>query len=79
MSDTPLTCDDFNLIIEGLEALPNKFASIELMETLMIPDIPELKIEKIERSAKAAHQKQELKDNIFVLMGKLVVLKRNIK
>jgi hypothetical protein len=79
-----LTERDFELIIDGLEELPNKNAIGEMMGDLLLgvvsKDDPEAHAKiKLEREARIRNQRKEqsmMKEDIKILQGKLLMLKR---
>lgn len=79
-----LTERDFELIINGLEELPNKNQVGELLGDLMLgmvsKDDPEahakIKREREERMRNAKKERDMEKEDIKILQGKLLMLKR---
>ena len=79
-----LTEKDFELIVDGLDCLPNKNSTGELMSgllgSMLLKDDTDAKIkferEQKERQIKADRQKQLLTEEIRILQGKLLMLKR---
>jgi hypothetical protein len=79
-----LTERDFELIIDGLEELPNKNQMGEMMGDLLMgvmskddPDAhTKIKAERELRLAKKRKDEQLIKEDIKILQGKLLMLKR---
>lgn len=79
-----LTDEDFKLLIDGLDALPNKDAAGDIFEVLMIgligKDDPagkqKAEDERQERKRKSDQEKQQKIEDIKILQGKLLILKR---
>lgn len=79
-----LTDKDFQLLINGLEYLPHKDAAgdlmIDMLAAAMLPkDSPErLKHESDQKEAKKkkAAEKELMMEDIKILQGKLLILKR---
>ena len=83
-----LTEEDFQLILDGLDALPSKGAMGTLfsgfMDHLMEKNISEEeKVERersrLEQRKKEEIEKQEMIENIKILQGKLLTIKRELK
>ena len=80
-----LTNEEFKLIIDGLDELPNKGAIGSMMGDLMIdmisdkeqgnPMISKMEHERDLRRRKEERKKQELSDKIKILQGKLLQFK----
>lgn len=78
-----LTEKDFQLLIEGLENLPHKHVGAELITDLLIGAVAKTDEERqvyarkqeIAQQKKAA-EKQLLKEDVTILLGKLIQLKR---
>lgn len=79
-----LTERDFELIIDGLDQVPNKNQAGEMMGELMVAmltkDEPEsmskIKAEREERQRKANKERVLVVEEIKILQGKLLMLKR---
>jgi hypothetical protein len=79
-----LTEQDFQLIIDGLDELPNKGAAGDIMFTLLgatlAGDNPEaqakIKAEADKKARAEKASKEQLKEDIRILQGKLLSLKR---
>lgn len=79
-----LTERDFELIIDGLDNLPNKNATGEMMGDLLIglfaKDDPialkKMNEENEKRRSKAKKEVEMMKEDIKILQGKLLMLKR---
>lgn len=79
-----LTEEDFALIIDGLDALPEKGAAGELMGDIPMgvlgkdnpDDKDKIKRERDIQKAEKARSQHLLKENIRILQGKLLLLKR---
>lgn len=78
-----LTEEDFRLLVDGLDALPDKGAAGEMMGDLMLSLISKdkeqeekLQAERNKRRVAAEANKQLMKENIKILQGKLLMLKR---
>jgi len=79
-----LTEQDFALLLEGLESLPEKGTAGEMMGMLlegMITDkSPEaqakMKYERERRSKELQKKRDDQKEDIRILQGKLIMLKR---
>lgn len=78
-----LTENDFKLLIEGLDALPEKDAASlmmgDLLANILIKD--DLKKEEFERErmkkrVQAERNKDLMKDEVRILQGKLLLVKR---
>lgn len=84
IQELQLTEQDFDLIIAGLNELPNKgFAGLmmgAMLKGIMTKDDPEAKakyeMEQKAEQLKVEREKKELDENISVLKGKLIMLKR---
>lgn len=85
IKDLELSEQDFDLIIEGLEALPEKGIAGEMFAGLlgaMLEDKTDeegrKKMQKMQadREAERKRKTQEQKDDILILKGKLSMLKR---
>lgn len=82
-----LTEKDFQLIVEGLDSLPEKGVSGDLMMGLIgvmiTKDDPEsqakLKKQTDEREAKRKRERDAMIDDIKILQGKLLMLKRYLQ
>ena len=79
-----LTEKDFDLIVEGLDTLPEKGIAGELMgglfEAILTKDDPTIKdkwqIEREKRQREREVKNRMLKEDIKILQGKLLMLKR---
>lgn len=83
LQNLALTEKDFDMMVEGLEELPNKGAAgdmlVDLFSSAMLDDGPEKDKFKKEREAenkKAERKKELVKENVRVLQGKLITMKR---
>jgi len=81
-----LTDDDFKLIVDALEFLPHKDIPSEMMKdlitTMIAKDADEAarKMEKRRLEIEAGHNKKRiLIENIKILQGKLLMLKRYLQ
>lgn len=81
-----LTEDDFQLIVDGLDALPEKGAAGEVigdMLGMMLCKDDESKekmaAERQKNRDKKEASKQQMKENIKILQGKLLMLKRHLQ
>lgn len=88
LKNMQLTENDFNLIFDGLEAIPEKGIAGQMIGDLMIglfedkitPDgASKLKHEHDMRAAKRQKEIDAKKEDIAVLKGKLVMLKRYLQ
>ena len=85
LRDLNLTNEEFKLIIDGLDELPNRGAIGSMMGNLMIDMIADKEqgnpmLNKMERDRdlrrrKEEQKKQELSDKIKILQGKLLQFK----
>lgn len=83
-----LTEKDFQLIIDGLDHLPNKNDAGEIMSDFFVgvfdkhspPDkiIEKIKRDKEVRDRSRKREKDILKEDIKILQGKLLMLKRHL-
>src|SRR5687767_4633863 len=81
-----LTERDFQLLVEGLDTLPNKDVAGELMEGLMIgmlkkdggdnAQISDFEKKRLAEKLKKDREKENLKEDIRILQGKLLMFKR---
>src|SRR3990172_749187 len=79
-----LTENDFQLIIDGLDALPDKNQEGGMMGDLLLgilsKDDPEMeskmKADRHKRQKEAADKRREMAEEIKILQGKLLMLKR---
>jgi hypothetical protein len=84
IQDLQLTEQDFDLIISGLNELPNKgFAGLmmgAMLKGIITKDDPEAKakyeLEQKAEQLKVEREKKALDEDISVLKGKLIMLKR---
>lgn len=85
IKDLNLTDDDFKMIIEGLDALPEKGAAGEILGDLMIgmigdqsnPDrFKQIKQEREKQTNKEKYKKNLMIEDIKILQGKLLMFKR---
>lgn len=84
IKDLELTEQDFKMLVEGLDALPEKGAAGEMMGALlesMIGDKNPEGMEKYKRDQTAKRKsedmaKEYLRENIRILQGKLLTFKR---
>lgn len=84
MRNLELTESDFKLMIDGLDALPEKGIASDMMgfmlDGLLADKNPEAADKRVrERELKAKTEdskKEELRENIKILQGKLLMLKR---
>ena len=79
-----LTESEFDLIIEGLDALPEKGAAGEILgslfECMFLKDNPEAfekrQLERERKREELDRKKEQQKEDVKVLQGKLLMLKR---
>lgn len=79
-----LTEQDFQLLVDGLDALPEKGLAGEMLGDLFIgmlaKDTPEaqdkIKLEREAKHKKLEASKQQMKEDVRILQGKLLMLKR---
>lgn len=80
-----LTERDFDLMVQGLDALPEKGMAGELMGDLLIGMLSKeddseaklkLKSEREQSRLKKAKEKEALTEDVKILQGKLLMLKR---
>jgi hypothetical protein len=81
-----LTDRDFQLLVDGLDSLPDKNAAGEMMSTLFTgliagdrresPEYKEFERKQELERKKAAREKEALKEDIRILQGKLLMFKR---
>jgi len=84
LQDLQLTEQDFDLIVSGLDELPNKGQAGEFMVSLftgiIAKDDPEakakLEAEHAKRRLKEDQQKKQMLEDVALLKGKLIMLKR---
>jgi len=84
IQDLELTDSDFKMIIDGLDFLPEKGMTGEMMTTLfegLLSDkspenMEKLKKEREYRRKKEETTKEQLKEDIKILQGKLLMFKR---
>lgn len=84
LQELQISEQDFDLIIEGLDAIPEKGMAGEIMshlfEGLLTRDNPETKEkaeqDRLRREEKRKREVQVRKDDIAILKGKLAMLKR---
>lgn len=84
LQDLQLTEQDFDLIVSGLDELPNKGQAGEFMFSifsgLIAKDDPEAKAkieaENAKRRIKEEQQKRQMLEEVALLKGKLIMLKR---
>jgi hypothetical protein len=82
-----LTSDDFKLLIEGLDALPERgtigeFMSDVIMSSLIKDDSEaknKMEEERNKRKEKQLIEKNIMKENIRILQGKLLMFKRYLQ
>jgi hypothetical protein len=82
-----LTEQDFQLLVDGLDALPEKGMAGDflgdMLTSMFTKDDPEAKEKAMkERQAERAKKeaaKNEMKENIKILQGKLLMLKRHFQ
>ena len=83
-----LTEDDFKLLVDGLDSLPERGLAGELMGDLftsMLTDkadetaIAKMKSERDSRKREADRAKEIMKENTKILQGKLLMLKRYLQ
>lgn len=86
LKDLELTEQDFNLILDGLTALPEKETAGNMLHDLMIhmflsdkSVLAKHELEAKERKQKEKAGKQALKEDIKILEGKLIMLKRYLQ
>lgn len=87
LKDLKLTENDFDLLVSGLEFLPNKGQSGELigslLESMFYEDKPEIKLkfekERKDGEVKKQREQKEQNEDIKILQGKLIILKRFLK
>lgn len=78
-----LTEDDFRLLVDGLDALPEKGAAGEIMGDLFSAMLSKdeeqrerLQAERDKQKAKREKDKAQMKEDVKILQGKLLMLKR---
>lgn len=79
-----LTEEDFTLLVEGLDALPERGLAADMMSDLIMGMVAKRDeeaqkkiLEDREKKQRAqVHQKQMMKENVRILQGKLLMLKR---
>lgn len=81
-----LTERDFQLLVDGLDTLPDKNAAGDIMSTLFTgliagdrresPEFKEFERKQEVERRKAAKEKEALKEDIRILQGKLLMFKR---
>ena len=85
LKDIKLTKEDFDMLIKGIEALPSQGQAGELitdlMESMLSDKIPEeARMERERTKARRAkdkeREKEELKENCWILQAKLIQLRR---
>lgn len=84
IKDLQLTENDFNLLFDGLDCIPNKDAAREIMGSLLEGILDDTNLEaaekyKRERDAKrivADRAKAALIEDVRILQGKLLMFKR---
>ncbi len=82
-----LTEDDFKLLVDGLDALPERGLAANIMGDLMMAMVTKndeesqrKMLEDRERKQKAKeHEKMMLRENVKILQGKLLMLKRYLQ
>lgn len=83
-----LTEDDFKLLIDGLDALPEKGVAGEMVGELFMSILEDktnaegmakLKAEREKRRIDAESKKQQMKEDVKILQGKLLMLKRYLQ
>lgn len=84
IKDLELTDQDFQLLVDGLDALPEKGLAGEMIGDLFVgmlgkdneEGMEKLKREREEKRRKQDILKQQQKEEIRILQGKLLMLKR---
>ena len=75
-----LTEQDFKMLVDGLDALPDKDVARNIMQTLMEIMItnknPDKIFEKFDRKMEKSPEKILQREDIKILQGKLLLLKR---
>ena len=82
-----LTANDFKLLVDGLDALPERFATGEFMSDLLVTMLEDKKEPGQPRSSvisdyhhdqkkKRQREKEFIKEECKILQGKLLMLKR---
>ncbi|MGB0521440.1 MAG: hypothetical protein ACPGJS_00700 [Flammeovirgaceae bacterium] len=87
MKDLDLTEKDFDLLIQGLENLPNKGQIVEfmgdLLGTMLAKDneqaMDEFKMDREKERQERELKQKELNEDIGILKGKLLMFKRYLK
>ena len=82
-----LTDADFKLMVDGLDALPERGAAGEMMGELLIGMLSkgdeekerQMKLERDDRRRKAEKDKESIRENVKILRGKLLILKRYLQ
>ena len=82
-----LTDEDFKLMVDGLDALPERGAAGEMMGELLIGMLSkgdeekerQMKLERDDRRRKAEKDKESIRENVKILQGKLLILKRYLQ
>lgn len=79
-----LTEKDFQLLVDGLDALPEKGAAgsmmVDLIGAAMLKDEdrPEFERKRKAESEKRERERKNMMDDIRILQGKLLILKRHL-
>ena len=82
-----LTDEGFKLMVDGLDALPERGAAGEMMGELLIGILSkgdeekerQMKLERDDRRRKAEKDKESIRENVKILQGKLLILKRYLQ
>lgn len=80
-----LTEKDFQMLVDGLDALPEKGVSGEIFESLMVglmkkdgdtKELSDFEKKRLAERAKKEREKEALREDIKILQGKLLMFKR---
>lgn len=83
-----LTEEDFKLLVDGLDELPEKGLAGEMMGEIFMgimsdkgnPEaVEKMKSEREDRKRKAERAKEQMKEDVKILQGKLLMLKRYLQ
>lgn len=80
-----LTEKDFQMLVDGLDCLPNKDMASDMMEGLLVgmlkkdgdsPQLTDFEKKRAAEKLKKERDKESLKEEIKILQGKLLMFKR---